>query len=281
MPIPHLRFELLESRHITDRFERPKLPKSKFLNYSLTTFFEEALDEISADVPVNGIDIVEWMHEVTADLIAMEAMATTHENNGGHITFTSGDGKIPGVKLDSRTYFRSDTGKTVASRGYAILITPYGEYKVPNPGKLTIAIRDFLLWAYAKAGRWSYQWPGGILRFDRLPILSRLSRIRDLASSIISGFSAPTFVYVNTAGFSPFESLDLSVSSSKDQTIVLTARDPGNYANKIFSTKLEVSKGTSEHKIRIISFPRVSPFVLEMQPEDGVSTVFKSMSIFP
>jgi len=281
MPIPRLRFELLESKHITDRFERPKLPKSKFLNYSLTTSSEEALDEISADVPVNGIDIVEWMHEVTADLIAMEGMAVTYDNNGGHISFTSGDGKIPGIKLDSRTHFRSETGRTVASRGYAIIVTPYGNYKVPNPGKLTIAIRDFLLWAYAKAGRWSYQWPGGILRFDRLPILSRASQISNLISPSVSGFSAPTFVYVNTAGFSPFESLDLSISSSKDQTIVLTARDPGNYANKIFSTKLNVSKGTSEHKIRIISFPRVSPFVLEMQPEDGAKTTFKSMRIFP
>jgi len=254
------------------------LPRPKTLSWLPPVPRSDVARELIAEqVPVDGSEVVEWMHYCAADLAVMDVFAQSVEDNGGKISFTNGDGYIPGVRLDSTFYARSEPGGTVASRGYAVVITPYGNVNVPVGGKQTIVFKDFLAWS-------SLTWIGGIqyginlLRFDKLPKTPITSKISFVNTN---GLVAPLFVSVAPKAPLPVLTMRTNLTSDKPQTLVLRGRSSSDYTNVAFEETVDVDAGENEFIMNVFGFPFVPSFVLEVQPEDRTSTTLNKLEVFP
>ena len=76
-----------------------------------------AMEYIAGEAPIDGVEVVEWMHYSASDQAVFGAMADEYNRLGSQLLSGSGDAYIPGVMVgDLRG--QSIPGREVASRGY-------------------------------------------------------------------------------------------------------------------------------------------------------------------
>jgi len=270
-----INIEEIKTRLVRPEFTLRGLSRSRvFPEFPIEVETEAILPMVREYAPIDGVEVVEWMQECAADNAILDSIMADYERAGSRVYSRSGDPAAPGVRVHD-TYFPSVPGRTVASRGYAVLATPYGNFNVPSRGKLALTMKDFLGWG---AAPWvgSYQWRGIIMRWVELAS----APIKDRGGVLNStGLVAPQFFYVSTKML-PMATMTLGLSSDKDQTVVVTGRDTADYGKVNFSIDVGIPAGQSETTIRLFSVP-MRPFVMEIQPSDGTSTVLDSLSVFP
>jgi len=236
-----------------------------------------AREQISRDVPVDGVEVVEWMPWAAADNAVLEAMEIEYNRLGSQVVTGSGDAYIPGVRVgDLRG--ESVSGYTVSSRGYGVVITPYGSYNVPVNGKTTIAIRDLLAWATIP---WTggIQWVLSLIQWRDLATLPVRQRVRFASSN---GLVAPQFFSFVSRLPLPLVTFRIRITSDKEQEIVLRGRGTrGSYETVLYETKFNVEAGENEVVINIVGIPFVQSHTVEIQPSDHVQTVLDYIDVFP
>jgi hypothetical protein len=236
-----------------------------------------AREQIASEVPVDRVEVVEWMHYSASDNAVFEAMAEEYNRLGSQLISGSGDAYIPGVRVgDLRG--ESVSGGTVASRGYGVVITPYGNFNVPVGGKATIAVRDLLAWA---AIPWcgSVQWTLTLLQWRDLAKVPVRQRVRFGSSS---GLTAPNFFSVTPKVPVPLLTLRIGLTSDRDQDVVVRGRGvKGSYHRVLFEDKLSVKTGSNEVVCNVIGVPYVQSFTLEIAPSDNTQTVLDYIEVLP
>lgn len=232
---------------------------------------------IAEEVPVDGSEVVEWMHYAAADNAVLDVFAQSVEDNGGQIGFRSGDGNIPGVRESRSFYAVSEPGYRVRSRGYAVVVTPHGRVSIPVGGKRTIVYRDFLGWAAVPAAYY-VQYIISLLRWVRLP---RAPIRRKMPFPSSHGRVAPNFIVVSTRVPAPTAILRMVLTSSKKQRMLVRGRSTGDYTRVYFEKTIDVEEGEAEYVLAVTAFPAVPAMVLELQPEDGARTTLNSLDVFP
>jgi hypothetical protein len=236
-----------------------------------------AREQIASEAPVDGVEVVEWMHYAAADSAVFEAMAEEYKRLGSELLSGSGDPYIPGVRVGDLGG-ESVSGSVVASRGYGVVITPYGDFNVPAPGKATIAFRDLLAWA---AIPWvgSVQWTLTLLQWRDLAKVPVRQRVRFASSH---GLVAPNFFSVTPKMPVPLLTLRIGLTSDRDQDVVIRGRGiKGSYHNVLFEDAASVKAGSNEVVCSVYGFPHVSSFTLELQPSDNTQTVLDYINVFP
>ncbi|RLF58196.1 MAG: hypothetical protein DRN25_05530 [Thermoplasmata archaeon] len=236
----------------------------------------ELLDSTKANIPVDGSEIVEWMQYCTADNAIAEAYEEEY-NRFSNVRATSGDGYVPGVYC-SGIRCKGNYGRTVRSRGYAVVYTPRGSFNVPLHGKAVFCRNDVLAWAALPAA-WYVQ------------IRTILQRWVDLAKTPIdkrirfpsySGLVSPNFFTVATRLPSPVCLMKINITSDKAQVIQIKGRGTkGSYHNILFEDSFEVEPGENEIIYNVMSLPFVPQFTLELQPENQTKTVLDSLISVP
>jgi hypothetical protein len=236
-----------------------------------------AREQVASEVPVDGVEVVEWMHLAAADNAVFEAMAEEYNRLGSELLSGSGDAYIPGVRVgDLRG--ESVAGSTVSSRGYGVVVTPHGNFNVPVGGKLTIAIKDLLAWA---ALPWcsAVQWLLTLLQWRGLAKVPVRDRVRFGGSQ---GLVAPNFFSVTPKAPVPLLTLRIGLTSDKDQDVAIRGRGvKGSYHQVLFEDKFSVKSGSSEVVYNVYGFPYVSSFTLELQPSGRTQTVLDYIDVFP
>ena len=220
--------------------------------------------------PVDGTEIVEWMHISVAEAMTMRARIQEY-NRAGIASYETGnatDPRFPGLVVDD-IRMQSDSGYTVRSRGYGITLTPRGNYNVPFLGKATGIFRDHLSW-----GSCSYagpvQWTASLLKWKRLaetPIRDKIGFYMDFR-----GNTAPNFFAQIPTLPKPRATLVMRFSSDRDQNVTLRFRDPTNYTRVIGEKVVRVPSGSAEVTTTVSGFPYVPPTTSEIQPLDGIQT---------
>jgi len=225
--------------------------------------------------PIDGVEVVEWMHISAAENTVLQARILEYNSLGSQIVGANGDPYIPGVVVEN-IRFLSELGSTIASRGYSIVSTPRGNFNVPNLGNTTGVFRDLISWASTSyIGK--VQTVGTLLKWRDLaqtPITQPVGFFMDLAGNV-----APHFFVQQP----PRPALTVTVrqifSSDKPQTIKLNFRDPTNYSNIVGTKSVAIAAGTSEVTYTLSSFPYVPPLVAEIKPQDGVQTRLESYTV--
>ena len=220
--------------------------------------------------PIDGKEIVEWMHISVAEAMTMRARIQEY-NRAGIASYATGnatDPRYPGLVVDD-IRMQSDSGYTVRSRGYGITITPRGNYNVPFLGKATGIFRDHLSWGSCSSAG-GIQWTASLLKWRRLaetPIRERIGFYMDFR-----GNTAPNFFAQIPTLPKPRATLVMRFSSDRDQNITLRFRDPTNYTRVIGEKIVRVPSGSAEVTTTVSGFPYVPPTTSEIQPADGAQT---------
>jgi hypothetical protein len=236
-----------------------------------------AREQISRDVPVDGVEVVEWMQFAAADNAVLEAMELEYNRLGSQVLTGSGDAYIPGVRVgDLRG--ESVSGYTVSSRGYGVVITPYGNYNVPVNGKITIAVRDLLAWATIP---WvgSVQWVLSLIQWRDLATLPVRQRVR---FANINGLVAPQFFSFVSRLPLPLVTFRIRITSDREQEVTLRGRGiKGSYETVIYETTFKIESGENEVICNVVGIPFVQSHTVEIQPSDNTQTVLDSLEVFP
>jgi len=236
----------------------------------------EAREAIVREAPADAHEVVVWMHYAAADAAVFEGACEEYNRIGSELLSGSGDPYIPGVRVgDMRGV--SQRGSVVRSRGYGQVSTPVGTYRVPVGRKLTIATGNFLGWA-ALPHVGSVQWVLTLLQWRSLARAPVTQRVRFPSSH---GRVAPQFFYVSTRVPSPVCLMRIGLTSNRAQRMELRGRDPANYGSVLFSDRFDVEGGESEVVYYVAGFPAAPSFVLELQPEDGTSSVLDYLETVP
>jgi hypothetical protein len=236
-----------------------------------------AREQISRDVPVDGVEVVEWMLYAAADNAVLEAMEIEYNRLGSEVVSGSDDAYIPGVRVgDLRG--ESVRGDVVSRRGYGIVKTPYGDFRVPVRGKTTIATRDLLAWATIP---WSsyLQWVLTLIQWRDLATLPVRQRVRFVSSN---GLVAPQFFQYVARLPLPLVTFRIRITSDREQEIVIRGRGTrGSYETVVYETKFKVDVGENEIVYNLAGIPFVQSHTVEIQPSDNTQTVLDSFEVFP
>jgi len=236
---------------------------------------------LQEQVPVDGREIVEWMHVAAADNAVFEGFEEEYRvcsaSGGGSIASRSGDGYIPGVRV-SGIRAASWRGSYVRSRRYTMVYTPRGSFRVPLGGKALFANRDILAWA-SLPFTYGIQYIITLLRWLDLARAPITKRVRFPSSH---GRVAPNFFTISTRFPSPVRVMRIGITSDKPQKITIRGRGTkGAYHNVLFSDTFEVDKGQNEVIYYVTGFPTVGTFTVELQPRDGTKTVLDYLYVYP
>jgi len=236
-----------------------------------------AREQISRDVPVDGAEVVEWMHWSAADNAVLEAMEIEYNRLGSQVLTGSGDAYIPGVRVgDLRG--SSVSGYIVISRGYGEVITPYGNFRVPVRGKTTIATRDLLAWAAIPYVA-DIQWVLSLIQWRDLATLPVRQRVRFASSH---GLVAPQFFSFVSRLPLPLVTFIIRMTSDREQEVTLRGRGiKGSYETVIYETKFKIESGENEIICNVVGVPFVQSHTIEIQPSDHVQTVLDYIDVFP
>lgn len=236
-----------------------------------------ALSYVRSEVPEDGSEVVEWMHHAAAANAVLDAYSEEYGRAGSKVLTSSGDGYIPGVRVED-VYVLSERGSVVGGRGYAVVRTPRGDFRVPVGGKASYANADVLAWA---AIPWcgSVQFTISLIKWVELITAPIKDRVRFPS---VSGLVAPNYVYIASKIPTPIKVLKVGITSGRDQKVVYTARgEKGSYHIKYWSKEVSTPKGSSETVLTVTGFPFVKPFTLEIQPEDGSEAVLDYVEVYP
>jgi len=273
--IENFSFREFVVRRITEIFDINRIPikpSPLFPQFGKVLATEDVLPHIQQEIPPDGTEIVEWMHDVTATNVVMTAREAEYNVHSQFVTDT-GDGYIPGVRVASIA-FRSIRGYDYARRGYATVVSPAGEINVPRYTMRTIIGRDFLGWAYA-GKQYGIQWKGALGQFTRLS--DRITSAVGFPN--IDGKVAPFFVLQQPSRETQRAVVRMVIDSNRDQRMRIIFRDPNDYRRVIDEGEIEVPKGRSTIEFVVASYPAVPPVVNHMQPEDGTKTVLNTFEV--
>lgn len=228
----------------------------------------EYLDGVREIAPVDGTEVVEWMHISAAENAVLQARAREYNRLGSQLVYANGDPYIPGVHVED-IYYVSQLGSKIRSQGFGIARTPRGDFRVPALGKAVGAFRDLI-----SEGLMSYigsvQWTGTLLKWKSLaetPITQSVGFFRDLAGNVASNF------FVQRP---PRPALTVHVrqkfSSNIDQTLTINFRDPTDYSRVLGSRSVAIAAGQCQVEYTVSAFPYVPPLIAEIAPEDNTDT---------
>lgn len=263
---------------ISETFSEHDLEKPEMIEWVKTAIdSSEVLESIRSEAPTDGNEVVEWMHFAAADMAIVSALSADYNRVGGRIRYASGDGYIPGVRC-GRLRVQSVRGSAVRNRGYAIVYTPRGSFRVPVGGKTTYANRDILAWSTLPAA-YRIQFVITLIQYTKLPKAPINRRVRFASCH---GRTAPIFVTCQTRVPSPIMVLKFGISSNKSQKLMIRGRgDSGSYEKVYFEDSLNVEQGQSEYEFVVSSFPMVPKMTIEFQPEDRTKTILDYIEVYP
>ncbi|MFQ6076361.1 MAG: hypothetical protein ACE5Z5_09560 [Candidatus Bathyarchaeia archaeon] len=236
-----------------------------------------ARETVSGEAPVDGVEVVEWMHYAAADNAVFDAMAEEYNRLGSVLLSGSSDAYIPNRRVgDIRGV--SVRGATVSRRGYGEVDTPQGRFRVPNGGKATFAKGDILAWGAIPWCR-TVQWVLSLLQWRELARAPITDRVRFAGSD---GLVAPNFFSVATRLPVPVATMRIGLTSNRSQTMALKGRGTkGSFEDVLFEDKFDVEAGESEVTYTVFGFPVAPAFTLELQPSDNTETILDYLDIIP
>jgi len=229
---------------------------------------EDYLREISGLDPIDGVEIVEWMHISAAENMVLQARLAEYNRLGSQAVGNATDPRYPGLVVED-CRIKDDRGVEVRRRGYAIAITPRGEYHVPAEGKATGVFNDLITWSSVSATM-SVQWTATLIKWKSLaetPITKTVGFYRDRRGNVAPNF----FVQLPTRP-KLVATVRMKLSSNRDQRVQINFRDPTNYMNVLGSRSVDVASGSSEITYTVSAFPYVPPVIAEIQPENSTDT---------
>jgi len=273
------RVEIIEQsvNQISDIPNFTGLKKPSFANYlpeSLNP--NDYLNYISSVAPIDGRQIVEWMHRAFADNAILSARAEEYNSLGSQFVSVSNDPYIPGAHVED-VRFQSVQGSIVLSSGYGVLVTPYGNVNIPVRGKATVVFKDLLIWASIP---WveNIQWLGNIIKWKSL---AKTPINQTIGFPLVSGFSAPQFIAVSPRRPTVRLHVIATFSSNENQTLTIKIRNVNDYTKVISQTSVKIPAGQSNVIFTLRGIPYASTTVWEIQPEDGKQTALRSMDTRP
>lgn len=268
------RFELGKARitRITPKFD---IAEFRLKISSLFPELPPALDSlalkplIEREVPVDDVEVVEWMHDSAADNAILTARMDEY-NRYSQIAGRAGDGYIPGVRASDISFARM-RGYTVAARRGSTLYTPRGSIGVPLGGGNTLIAPDFLSW-------------GGISRTSGIQYMCQgLKWLRLAATPITSSIGFPSYGGIAAPNFftqRPDEEgsrvrITQVIASNRAQSLPISYRAPSNYTSVVDTGTLSLDPGVSEISYIIASYPSVPTVMLHAAPRNGTQTVLR------
>jgi hypothetical protein len=273
------RVEIIEQsvKQISDKPNFTGLKKPSFANYLPESLDpNDYLNYISSVSPIDGREVVEWMHRAFADNAILSARAEEYNSLGSQFVSVSSDAYIPGASVEE-VRFQSVQGSTVLSNGYGVLMTPYGNVNIPVGGKATVVFKDLLLWA-AIPWAGSIQWGGNIIKWKSL---AKTPINQTIGFPLVSDFSAPQFIAVSPRRPTVRLHVIANFSSNESQTLTIKIRNVNDYTRVIAQTSVKIPAGQSNVMLTLRGLPYASTTVWEIQPEDRKKTALNSMNTRP
>jgi hypothetical protein len=263
-----LKAQGVDVKRVSDRFDLSGLMRSPLrADFPATLNPADHLPRIREMAPIDGTEIVEWMHIAFAENIVLTARVEEYNRLGSQIVGTTGDCAIPACIVED-IRFRSQPGSEVQRQGYAVVVTPRGSYNVPIGGGQTGVYQDLITWGSVP---WvgSFQWTGVLLKWKELvetPINQTVGFHMDSACN-----TAPQFFLATPPRPKVMARHVITLSSGKDQKVKLVYRNPNDYTKVIADFTVDIPQGTSDIILTFVGFP-VPPMVAEIQPERCVQT---------
>ena len=263
-----LRAQGVEVKTVSNRFDLSGLMRSPLRpDFPATLNPADHLPRIREMAPIDGSEIVEWMHIAFAENIALSARVEEYNRLGSQLVGTTGDCAVPACIVED-TRFRSQPGSEIQRQGYAVVVTPQGSYNVPVREAQTGIFKDHLSWGSVPSV-FSYQWTGVLLKWKELaetPINQSVGFYMDSACN-----TAPQFFLTTPPRPKVMARHVITLSSNKDQKVKLVYRNPSDYTRVLANFTVDVPQGTSDVIVTFVGFP-VPPMVAEIQPERCVQT---------
>ncbi len=231
---------------------------------------DKILPLVQKDIPVDGEEILEWMHHAFSANAAISVMQTNAMEVGSYVEGNCDDAYVPGVQVQDISYVSEPSNK-ITERGYAQLRSPYGIDRVPILDKLTVIKDKMLAWS---AIPWVglKQWAGALLKWVKLaanPFKGHLPNIN------IGGLSSPQFFAHIPPHFGFKNIVELAIASNKNQRLVLTYRDPRNFTRDYFRVVIPLRANCiAKVRYKIRSLFGVPPFLVQAEaPDNGLFDV--------
>lgn len=236
-----------------------------------------ARETVRKEAPIDGREVVNWMHYAAADIAVFDGATEEYNRLGSELLSTSGDPYIPGVRVGNLSGV-SVKGFNVRNQGYGEVETPDGSFRVPNGGKAIFARGNTLAWG-AIPQCWDVQWILTLLHWRDLAKAPISQRVRFPSSY---GLVAPNFFSISTRIPAPMATLRVGLTSDKPQTMTLRGRGvKGAFQDVLLEDSVNVEAGESEVVYNVFGFPLTPAFTLELQPQDGTSTILDYLEAFP
>lgn len=275
--IRSLRISDVSVRRISETFSLKGLMKSPYRpDIRPALHPEEVLPLIQSMAPIDGREVVEWMQISAAENVVMQARIAEYNALGSQMTGTSGDAYVPGVVVED-IKFQAIMGADVATQGYAPVVTPRGNFNVPNLGKSPGIFRDLISWGSISYNVGGIQFTGNLLKWKDLastPIQQTVGFYMDK-----KGNTAPLFFVQQPTRPALTVVVKQTYTSNDKQTITINFRDPTDYTKVLGSKQVDVPAGTAEVSYTVSAFPYVPPVVAELQPKDNVQTKLESYTV--
>jgi hypothetical protein len=228
-----------------------------------------------SEAPVDGREIVEWMHISAIENMDLQARLVEYNMLGSQAVGSATDPYYPGLVVED-CKVRSEAGATIRSRGYGIADTPRGSFNVPLNAKSPGIFSDVITWSSMSAVG-GIQWNATLIKWKSLaetPITQSAGFYMDYR-----GNAAPNFFVQKP----PAPRLSVRVrqvfSSDGDQNLVISFRDPTNYSSERGTKSVAIAGGQSEVTYTVSSFPYVPPLICQVQPQDGRQTTIDSYTV--
>lgn len=239
--------------------------------------YEEALSWARANIPVDGVEIVSWMHECYAANQVLWAFEEEYRRSGSEVRSGCSDAYIPGLRVEDLSFARIP-GSTVAAQGYAPGYARGTRIDVPGPfGKALMLLRD--LFGFGVVGRcYSYQWNGALAQFTDLATTPIREPIR-----VPRFWNMNTYLpFIASPGPVPVSFLTLRISVSGPCRVRLLRHDVGDYTRYEVFDELSLDAGETEVTYSCMGVPTAPRFVVTLAPiDDGPTVQLRSASMAP
>lgn len=273
----------IKAKLLSDKPDYKGLLKPKFAPYLSETLDPRVyLKQVRAEVPVDGTEIVEWMHGCFVDNAILDSRLDEYNRLGSQVIGQSNDPYIPGCVVEDCS-FRSETGKAVSDRGYVILQTPRGNINVDVGSKRPGIFSNLITWGGAPWAGYT-QWQGTLLKWRSLastPITSMVGFPTSINPVTGNFLSAPQYVVMSPSRPALRVGVTEVFSCSVAERLAITYRDPNDYTRVLAADWIDLPAGQSEVSYTVVSFPYVPPTVHEMQPEDNKATALNRFTTSP
>lgn len=253
------------TRWITREFDLARLDLARsplFPHLPLALDAAELLPRIKADVPVDAVEVVDWMQECAAGQAILSARVAEY-NRHSRVVARSGDPASPGVRLEDISIVRV-AGYGLVGGTFAVR-TPPGSFSAPEGGGGAGIFSNLLAWAGGKS--WgSYQWYGDLIKWLDL---AKTPITRGIGFPSFRGIQAPNFFTQEPNRDASRVRNRIRIASDRDQVLHLTFRSPSDYTRVIDSADVNVGRGETDLEFIVASYPSVPVAVNQIQPSGG------------